>query len=262
MLVMIAITLASISVEEVSSIVSTEVALPKSDDQTIVNVIKYVNKGNRIVNDVCEMMEERVGYITGSDKPNCRFNVSFVIDNSVYLFDVNENVRSFILTRKKENCKQSSLECGELTIILKLIDLINSIVHISLKINNMSDLFHNIEAITFYELFEVYVSSLTNPEILANITLRKDLANSILDRERLRIKRINSMTHSEHLFEDINHYIGSPIKTGLCYVGTTIGSSIGSLFGSAIEGTAGSLSFSSENKMILIGLVSLFIIKR
>ena len=231
-------------------------------ENKILNLIKYINKGNMIVNDMCEMMEERVGLISGSDKPNCRYNASFISENIIQLFDVSENVRQFFLKRKQESCKQTNQDCGELTIILKLVDLINSIVHISFKMTSLTDLFKNVEAISFYELFDAYQSSLKDPEILANITLKKDRANLILEKERLRIKRINSMTSSDHFFNGVNYYIGSPIKASFCYVGDTLGTAVGSLIGSTIEKTTGGLGISGENKTIIIGLVILYILKR
>jgi hypothetical protein len=240
-----------------------EVANTFTGDQTrLLNIIKFINRGNMIINDMCEMMEEKTGVFYGSDKPNCRYNASFISDNTITLFDIPESVRDFFLNRKKEGCKNSKQECGELTIILKLVDLINSVVHISLKMSSLEDLFLNIESVSFFELFEAYQSSLKDPEILANITLRKDRANLILDRERLRIKKFNSRTSSDDFFDGINYYIGAPIKASLCYVGDTIGSSIGNLLGSTIEQTTGGLGISGENKTILIGLVILYIFKR
>lgn len=231
-------------------------------ENKIINLIKYINKGNMIVNDMCEMMDEKTGVFYGSDKPNCRYNASFMSENDIHLFDVSENVRIFFLKRKQESCAQSNNDCGELTIILKLVDLINSIVHISFKMSSLEDLFKNIEAISFYELFDAYQSSINDPEILANITLKRDRANLILDKERLRIKKLNSMTQSDHFFDGINYYIGAPVKASFCYVGDTIGSAVGNLLGSAIEQTTGGLGISGENKTILIGLVVLYILKR
>ena len=146
--------------------------------------------------------------------------------------------------------------------MLKLVDLINSVVHISFKMKYLNELFKNVEGISFYELFDAYQSSLNDPEILANITLKKDRANLILEKERLRIKKINSMTSSDHFFNGVNYYIGAPIKTSISYVGDTIGSAVGSLIGSTIEKTTGGLGISVENKTILIGLVILYILKR
>jgi hypothetical protein len=241
----------------------TEVAsISQVEDLHLLKIITYINKGNRVVNDFCEMTEERTGFLTGSDKPNCRYNASFINDSNITLYDIGENVRKFFLTRKQEHCKNSEAECGEFTIILKLVDLINSIVHISFRIDNLSDLFKNVEVTSFYELFDTYISSLDNPEILANITLKRDRAISILDRERLRIRKLNSMTRSDYFFEGVNYYVGNPIKRTLEYTGSTIGSTIGQLLGTTIEGTAGGLGVSPENKLIFIGLATLYVLKR
>jgi hypothetical protein len=241
----------------------TQVAsISQVEDLDLLKIITYINKGNRVVNDFCEMTEERTGFLTGSDKPNCRYNASFINDSNITLYDIGENVRKFFLTRKQDHCKNSEAECGEFTIVLKLVDLINSIVHISFQVNNLSDLFKNVEVTSFYELFDTYISSLDNPEILANITLKRDRAISILNRERLRIKKINSMTRSDYFFEGVNYYVGNPIKRTLEYTGSTIGSTIGQLLGTTIEGTAGGLGVSPENKLIFIGLATLYVLKR
>lgn len=232
------------------------------DESHLLKLITYVNKGNRIVNDFCEMTEAKIGFISGSDKPNCRYNASFIVNENIHLFDVGENVRKFFLKRKQEHCKNSEVECGEFTIILKLIDLLNSIVHISFQINNLSDLFRNVEVVSFYELFDTYISSLDNPEILANITLKKDRIISILDRERLRIRRINSMTSSDYFFESVNYYVGNPIKRTLEYTGNTLGSTIGQLLGTTIEGTTAGIGVSPENKLMFIGLATVYVLKR
>lgn len=228
---------------------------------TILSLVKKLNEGNRIVNDMCEMLEEKVGIISGSDKPNCRYNASFISNNSINMFDIGENVRSFLLTRKKENCKAEKLECGELTVILKLVDLINSIVHISLELHSPQELVVNIETISFDELFTLYVSSLDNYEVLSNITLKKQRANVILDRERLRIKQIQGRGSMQRLTDDINIYFGEPLKESLGYVGNTIGSTLGNLLGSTIDGTSPSLTISNENKLILLVLIAIYIRK-
>lgn len=231
-------------------------------NEELLKLIGHVNHANRIVNDMCEMMEERVSMWLGSDKPNCRFNASFIINNTVHLFDIGENVREFFLKRKQETCKESQHDCGELTIMLKLVDLVNSLVHISLKLTNTNDLFKNVEAISFYELFQTYSETLENHELLANITLKKERANLILERERMRVKRLNSMTSSESFMEYTQIYIGTPVKSSLVYVGNTIGSTIGSLFGSALSETGEAISMSSENKFILFGLIIVILLKR
>jgi hypothetical protein len=146
--------------------------------------------------------------------------------------------------------------------MLKIVDLVNSIVHISLNINSTNDLFTNVEAVSFYELFQTYTETLTNHELLTNITLRRERANSILERERARIHRSNSMTSTESFFEYSKIYVGTPIKSGLVFIGDTIGSTVGSLFGSALSGTGEAFSLSSENKLIILGFFAVILLRR
>ena len=249
----------NVNVNDNSAFVSTTKQSESDAISTILSLVKKLNEGNRIVNDMCEMLEEKVGIISGSDKPNCRYNASFVSNDTINMFDVGENVRQFLLRRKKENCKAEKLECGELTVILKLVDLINSIVHISLELHSPQELVVNIDTISFDELFTLYVSSLDNYEVLSNITLRKQRANVILDRERQRIKQIQGRGSMQRFADDISIYFGEPLKDSLGYVGNTIGSTLGNLLGSTIDGTSPSLTISNENKLILLVLIVLYI---
>lgn len=231
-------------------------------DHTLQSIIVDINNGNRMINDMCEMMEERVGFLTGSDKPNCRFNASFISNNSITLFDIGENVREFFLKRKRESCKEEKLECGELTIMLKLIDLINSIVHIALKVNSIEEFMINLKTISFQELFVVYTTSLENYEILSNITLRKQRANIILERERSRLATEANKGYLVATGETISVYIGVPIKGTFRFIGTTLGGCLGGLLGSTIEGTSSTIGISVETKIILAVLVVIFVIKK
>ena len=242
---------------------SSDMMVFRDDLEThLIKLISHINHANRIINDMCEMMEEKVSMWSGSDKPNCRFNASFIVNKTVHLFDIGENVRTFFLNRKQSTCKDSHIDCGELTIMLKIVDLVNSIVHISLNVNSTNDLFTNVEAVSFYELFQTYTETLTNHELLTNITLRRERANSILERERARIHRSNSMTSTESFFEYSKIYVGTPIKSGLVFIGDTIGSTVGSLFGSALSGTGEAFSLSSENKLIILGFFAVLLLRR
>jgi len=229
--------------------------------ETILGLVKKLNEGNRIVNDMCEILEENYSFISGSDKPNCRYNASFIRNETINMFDVGENVRQFLLIRKNEKCKAEKLECGELTVILKLVDLINSIVHISLELNSPQELVVNMDIISFDELFTLYVSSLDNYDVLTNITLKKQRANVILDRERQRIKQIQDRGSMERFVDDISIYFGEPLKNTMGYVGDTIGTTLGNILGSTIDGTSPSLTISNENKLILLVLIIIYIRK-
>lgn len=251
----------NVNVNVNSAFVSTTKQYESDTTQYILSLVKKLNEGNRIVNDMCEMLEEKVGIISGSDKPNCRYNASFVSNDTINMFDVGENVRQFLLSRKKENCKAEKLECGELTVILKLVDLINSIVHISLELHSPQELVVNIDTISFDELFALYISSLDNNEVLSNITLRKQRANVILERERQRIKQIQGRGSMQRFVDDISIYFGEPLKDSLGYVGNTIGSTLGNLLGSTIDRTSPALTISNENKLILLVLIVIYIRK-
>ena len=115
--------------------------------------------------------------------------------------------------------------------------------------------------ISFDELFTLYVSSLDNYEVLTNITLKKQRANVILDRERQRIKQIQDRGSMERFVDDISIYFGEPLKNTMGYVGDTIETTLGNILGSTIDGTSPSLTISNENKLILLVIIIIYIRK-
>ena len=59
---------------------------------------------------MCEMMEEKVSIWGNSDKPNCRYNASFIINNTVHLFDILKMFNRNISKRnKQETCKKTEI---------------------------------------------------------------------------------------------------------------------------------------------------------
>ena len=228
----------------------------------IIEIIKKMNKGHRVVNDICEMLEEKNVFWSGTNKPDCRYNISYISNNIIHLYNIYENVRKFIFNRKKIHCKKFEIECGELTLIIKLIDLLNSIVSVSMKITSISDLLVNIEVVSFNEMFDLYISSLDNDEILSNITLRKQRANLILDREQMRLTSIRDQHYIYKIGSNINNYIAEPLKTSLGYIGNTIGNIIGCTLGSAIESTAPAFNISGENKLIVGLFLVVYLLKK
>ena len=140
------------------------------DKTNLIQMIKKINHGNRVVHDMCESLEEKYSFISGSNKPSCRFKVSYINKTNINLYKIKEEVRNFIITEKKLMCKDEKIECGSLTVILKILDLVNAAIDVSI---NMNDFVINIELIEFDVLFDTYISALDNMELLTNITLSR-----------------------------------------------------------------------------------------
>jgi len=218
------------------------------NSNTIVSMLKKINHGNRVVHDMCESLEEKYSYIVGSNKPSCRYNVSYISDTDILLFKISEPIREFMLTEKKTMCKNEKLECGSLTVIIKIIDLINSAIDVSINGNNIDV---NIELIEFEVLFDTYINALNNVDVLTNITLSRTKSNLILNREKEKLK-IQMNRYSVWKAGDIlSIYIGEPIKNTLTYTGDVIGTTLGSALGSTIDGVSPSVSMGIEKKGIL-----------
>jgi len=160
-------------------------------ETTIVHFLKHINEGHFLVNDMCESIDESYSIMSGSNKPSCDYNISYIDENNIIIYYVSDSIKNFFLEEKKNYCKKENIECGELTIMMKLINLMNSAVHISISTNNIQDLIINLDIIEFESLFKLYKSSLFNTELLANITISKQKANILLNKEKTRLYNEN-----------------------------------------------------------------------
>ena len=228
------------------------------DKTNLIQMIKKINHGNRVVHDMCESLEEKYSFISGSNKPSCRFKVSYINKTNINLYKIKEEVRNFIITEKKLMCKDEKIECGSLTVILKILDLVNAAIDVSI---NMNDFVINIELIEFDVLFDTYISALDNMELLTNITLSRTKLNIILNREKEKLKAQQNRQGVWKIGDTLSIYIGEPIKNTLTYTGDVIGTTLGSTLGSTIDGVTPSMSLGYENK-IIIGLLSVLIFWR
>ena len=202
---------------------------PKNEQKYFIEFLKKINEGHRIINDMCETLDEKYSIISGSNKPSCNYNVSYIDNNDISVFYVNENIKTFFLKEKSNFCGVESIECGELTIMIKLIDLINYGVKISLLNLDYNTLIVNLNIIDFDSLFSLYKSSLYNEEIILNITLSKQKANVILTKEKNRIYSELNQASLSRLSDNINTWVGGPIKNIFIYTGNTISGTIESL---------------------------------
>jgi hypothetical protein len=176
----------------------------------VVKFLKTINEGQIIVNDMCENLDDNYHLFTGSTKPFCDYNMSYINNESVNVFPINKDIKTFFINEKQQYCNKGSIECGELTIIIKLLDLINSAVNISVINENVDNLLMNIEILDFNTLFKLYKTSLNNNELLTNITLSKQRANILLTKEKERLynelNKDNSVNYFKSFFQNDNVY--------------------------------------------------------
>ena len=202
---------------------------PNDSKPYLIGFLKKINDGHRIINDMCETLDDTYSIISGSSKPSCEYNISYIKDSGIMVYYVNENIKKFFLKEKKNFCKLEKTECGELTIILKIFDLINYGVKISLLNLDYDTLIINLNIIDFDSLFSLYKTSLYNDAIILNITLSKQKANVILTKEKNRIHAELNKISLSRVSNNINTWVGGPVKNILTYAGYTISGTIESL---------------------------------
>lgn len=206
-----------------------------------------INEINRMIFDSCESLNERSSFLKTDYKPECRYNISYIDNNEINVFKIDNVIRNFIVNEKKYYCKKELIECGELTIVIKLIDLVNYATSISIKTNNTKDLWNNLKIMDFYDLKNVYKLSLNNFELLSNITLQRHKANILLNIEREKLRKINPK----------NNFVNN-IGDGIMGVFKFIGNGIGEVIGSFISSTASQISpvIPFEYKIIIFALIA------
>lgn len=220
----------------------------ESEYLKISQFLHQINDAYRLIFDTCESVDEQVSMFQSSKKPSCRYNVSFINNTEIQVYSISDNVRNFIQEEKRTFCKQENIGCGELTIILKLIDLVNSATTLSVSINNTRDLWTNLDLIDFYELTNVYISSLHNMEILTNITLAKQRASVIINQEKQRLREINNNKTNR----DLDSNIGRSLKELFGWIGGSIGGFFGNFLSSTFVEITPSLPWEYKTLFILL----------
>jgi hypothetical protein len=208
----------------------SDISIYTSDnDIFIMEYLQKINEGHRFINDMCETLDEKYSIISGTNKPSCDYNISYINNTEIILYSVNKKIKQFFIDEKKEFCKNEKIECGELTVILKLLDLINSAVKVSINNPNFNELILNLKLIDFDSLFGLYKSSLFNEDIIVNITLAKQKTNVILTKEKNRLNTYVNKANFDKLSDNINTWIGKPIKNTLTYSANVVSKTVESI---------------------------------
>ena len=224
---------------------SNELITSNLELDKIIDLLFNINDGYRVVYDYCENLNLEQGFITKTLKPDCIFNYSYIDNNSnINLFTIKEDVRTLFKEQKNNVCKSHDIECGELTIVLKIIDTINAAVNIILKDTNNINLWNNLKMIDFNEQFTFLRYAINNIEILTNITLHKTKINSEMNK-----------IYVENIFSNINNYIGNPIGGIFYYIGNTIGQTGGVVIEKILP------EIGSDTKIIIL-IIFIILLKR
>jgi len=221
-----------------------------------VDLMFKINEGRRIIYDYCEVIEPDSSIFQREKKPQCLFNYSYIdTNNTINMPNFNSDLRGYFINKRYDFCNNEELLCGELTILIKLLDLINAVTDIVVKDVNNHNIWLNLRIIDFENMYNLYIGSLDNIEILTNITLRRQQANIYLERERTRIAKLLNQAYYERFADSVYSTIGAPIFDSVKYIGSTVGN----LFGEMIDGIM--IELSIEAKIIIL-VISVIILKK
>ena len=200
----------------------------ESDDY-VINFIKKINNAQKLISDMCESLEDKSTLLSGYTKPECRLNVSFINNTEIHVFNVNNNIRHFLILEKKDFCNSEKIECGEITILIKLIDLVNSAIDLTKVNKDLYNLILNLDLIDFDENFDFLKHSYYDNNILVNITLSKQKANIILAKEKKRIYEEMNKAYITYFSDSIYFWLGEPLRNTMLFTSVTISESIETL---------------------------------
>ena len=225
-----------------------------SNAEKTINLLTDINEGSRLVYDYCEVVEPDTGLFSNEVKPFCLYNYSYIdSNNTVHISGFQNDLRSFFMDKKIKYCQEQDLMCGELTVLIRLLDLINGVTTMLSNDPNNENIWINLQVIDFKNLYNLYVSSLDNIEILTNITLKRQQATIFLEREKTRLSKILNRAYYERFADHVYNNIGGPIADSVRYTGATVGN----LFGEMVDGVFGRFSTESKALMFIISVILL-----
>ena len=201
-----------------------------------------------------EDIDEKLPLMGSSIKPECMVNMSYINNENIIVYGISNNIRKYLIEQKKHFCSSEKIECGN-NFLLKMLDLINNAVKLSVVSIDFNELYTNLKIIDFNDQFLTFKHSLSNVELLTNITLSKQKINVIIEREKTRLKHEMNKAYY-HYFSELDHsYIGEPIKKIFTYTGSMIGQTLGETIDNIIP------TLGMEGKVIIfLGII--YLIKR
>ncbi len=240
-----------------ANVSSTEVSKYEyGEKKNIIELLTNINEGYKIIYDYCENIQLNEGYIFKETKPDCYFNYSYIdSEDMIHLFKIDNSIRLMFKDYKNGVCKEQKIECGEFTIVLKLVDIINSAIHIIMLDSNNYNIWNNLQVIDFYSQIQFLKYAVNNIELLTNITLKRDKINMLLTVEKNKLSdKMNSIGVNKFLGY-IYNYIGSPIEKTGSYISSILGTAVGETIDKIIP------DLGSDTKIIII-IILIILLKR
>jgi len=235
---------------------TNEVSNYEYGNKHIIELLTKVNGGYKIIYDYCENIQLNTGYIFNKKKPDCYFNYSYIdTNNGIHLFIINSDIRSMFKDYKNTVCNEKKIECGEFTIVLKLLDIINSAIEIIMLNTNNKNIWNNLKVIDFYPQVEFLKYAINNVDILTNITLKRDKINLILTDEKNKLYNKMNELGINNFIGYIYNFIGSPIKK----TGTYVSSLVGETVSGTIDKIIPEVSYDTK---IIISIILIMLLKR
>ena len=197
--------------------------------EKISGFLHKINEGTRTIYYMCESLEDSYGMFNYETKPLCKYNMSYINNTEIYVYSIDEKLRHYFHIKKIDFCKSEKIECGELTIILRLFDMINLATKLTENIDNTKDLWTNLKLIDFDDLYTLYLKSLNNIELLSNITLAKQKATLILNREKERLKNIVENDKIYKYRNAMSELVAKPLENSVLFLGKLFGTTTGTI---------------------------------
>ena len=221
-----------------------------------IDLLYKINEGHKIIYDYCENIQIYDGIILKTEKPNCMFNFSYIDnDNNIHLFKVSEDIRKLFKSHKDNLCKLQDVECGEFTIALKILDTINNAITIITNDVYNKNIWNNMKIIDFDEQYNFLKYAINNVDIITNITLKKAKTNLILTKEKNKLQsEMNDLGVSKFI-GNVYYYIGKPIDSGISFLASVIGNSLGQTIEKIIP------DLGTDTKFIVI-IILIILLKR
>ena len=226
------------------------------EKENVIELLTKINDGYKIIYDYCENIQLNTGYIFKEKKPDCFFNYSYIDTNDdIHLFKINSEIRSMFKDYKNNVCNEKNFECGEFTIVLKLLDIINSAIKIIMLDSSNKNIWNNLQIIDFYPQVEFLKYAVNNVEILTNITLKRDKINLILTEEKIKLSNKMNEVGISKFVNYVYNFVGLPIKKTGTYLGSLLGETLGGTIDKIIP------ELSSDTKIIII-IILIILLKK
>ena len=75
----------------------------------VVGFLTQLNEGSRLINDLCEDIDEKIGIMGGSTKPECLVNMSYINNEDIVVYKVNNSIVNTLLNKRNSFVQKKKL---------------------------------------------------------------------------------------------------------------------------------------------------------